>query len=329
MHAFSTPAPEGPGSEGTGPQGTGPQGTVGAGSGSDAIGLDIGGTKTHGIRLRDGAVIAEAVAGSANVQNVSVEAARASLADVFTRLGTRGVTRVIAGSGGVDTEQDAAALRALISAHVPDAAVDVVHDTRLILAAGSASEGIAVIAGTGSVAWGTNAAGRQARSGGWGYLLGDEGSGYWIGREAVRHSLRLNNLGREPDALSTALLQAVDLSDPTELIGLFHGGTDRRYWAGKAGLVFEAARAGSPAATDIVHTAAEHLAGLTTDVARLLKISGPVVVGGGLGMHQPLFQDLLRTRLNAAGLADVRYLNQDPVFGTAYLLGTERAGHGS
>lgn len=323
MHASPTPVPEG---TGTAP---GKEGTVREGSGADAIGLDIGGTKTHGIRLRDGAVIAEAVAGSANVQNVSVEAARASLAEIFARLGTGGVTRVIAGSGGVDTEQDAAALRALISAHVPDAAVDVVHDTRLILAAGSAAEGIAVIAGTGSVAWGTDAAGRQARSGGWGHLLGDEGSGYWLGREAVRHALRLSDQGREPDTLSTALLQATDLTDPTELIGLFHGGTDRRYWAGKAGLVFEAARAGDRAAADIVHTAADHLAGLTTDVARLLKISGPVVIGGGLGMHQPLLRELLQTRLNAAGLSDVRFLAQDPVFGTAYLLGMERTGHGS
>ena len=298
MHALPTPDPAGP----------------------DAIGLDIGGTKTHGIRLRGGTVAGEALAGSANVQNVPVDAARAALAEIFAGLGTDGVTTVIAGSGGVDTARDEEALRGLIAEHVPGAVVRVVHDTRLILAAGQASEGIAVIAGTGSVAWGIDASGRQARSGGWGYLLGDEGSGYWVGREAVRHALRCHDLGQEPDDLATAILPACGVAGPTELIGLFHGPTDRRYWAGKAGLVFDAARAGNPAAAEIVHAAAGHLAGLTVDVARQLQISGPVVIGGGLGMHQPLLQDLLRERLRTDGLTDIRFLAADPVFGTAYLL---------
>ncbi|MCC9203727.1 N-acetylglucosamine kinase [Arthrobacter sp. zg-Y769] len=289
-------------------------------AGPDTIGLDIGGTKTHGIRLHRGIRTAEAIAGSANVQNVPVEAARDSLAEVFAALGTDGVGRVIAGSGGVDTDRDAAALRALIAEHVPGAVVDVIHDTRLILAAGEASEGIAVIAGTGSVAWGIDGSGRQARSGGWGYLLGDEGSGYWVGREAVRHTLRRRNLDLAPDSLSLALLRECGVADPESLIGLFHGPTDRRYWAGRAGLVFDAAQQGNPAAAAIVEEAAGHLAGLILDVAGVLQLSGPVVIGGGLGMHQPLLQDLLRSRLSAAGLTDVRFLTTDPVFGVAYLL---------
>ncbi|MCQ1955199.1 ATPase [Arthrobacter sp. zg-Y826] len=294
-------------------------------AGPDTIGLDIGGTKTHGIRLHGGTVKADVVAGSANVQNVPVETARECLAEVFAALGTDGVGRVIAGSGGVDTAQDAAALRALIAEHVPGAVVDVIHDTRLILAAGQASEGIAVIAGTGSVAWGINGSGRQARSGGWGYLLGDEGSGYWIGREAARHTLRRSNLELAPDSLSLALLSACGVADPDALIGLFHGATDRRYWAGKAGLVFKAALEGNQPAIEIVNESAEHLAGLILDVAGLLHIGGPVVIGGGLGMHQPLLQELLTGRLSAAGLTDIRFLTADPVFGVAYLLGNGSA----
>ena len=70
-----------------------------------------------------------------------------------------GATEVFAGAGGVDTDDDAAALRALIAPFVPGAQVTVVHDTRLLLAAAGATEGVAVIAGTGSAAWGANAAG--------------------------------------------------------------------------------------------------------------------------------------------------------------------------
>lgn len=287
---------------------------------TNAIGLDIGGTKTHGIRLLGGEITAEAVSGSANVQNVSLEQARHNLAEIFAALGTAGVTRVIAGSGGVDTADDAAALQALILEHVPSANVTVVHDTRLILAAGEAPAGIGLIAGTGSVAWGMDASGAQARSGGWGYLLGDEGSAYWIGREAVRHTLRLHDLGQEPDRLAAELMLAVGVDAPQLLIARFHGDTGRRYWASMARVVFDAAQEGHAPSRSIVATAARDLAGLVGDVAASLNLRGPVVIGGGIGVHQPLLQELLEAGLSARGLADIRFLGQDPVFGVRYLL---------
>ncbi|WP_225219359.1 N-acetylglucosamine kinase [Arthrobacter gallicola] len=290
-----------------------------------AVGLDIGGTKTHGIRLQGNDVVAEAVSGSANVQNVSREQARQNLAEIFAALGTGQVTRVVAGSGGVDTQEDAAALRSLIQEHVPDAEVSVVHDTRLILAAGETPAGIGLIAGTGSVAWGMDGSGTQARSGGWGYLLGDEGSAYWIGREAVRHTLRLHDLGQEPDRLAAELLLAVGVPSPEMLIARFHAEAGRRYWASMARVVFEAAEEGHGPSRSIVATAARDLAGLVADVAAQLDIRGPVVIGGGIGVHQPLLQDLLQAGLSARGLADIRFLSQDPVFGVRYLLGAGAA----
>ncbi|HKU03140.1 MAG TPA: ATPase, partial [Arthrobacter sp.] len=74
------------------------------------IGLDIGGTKTHGIRFEDGLPVADESAGSSNVQNVSREQAARNLADLFARIGGGTVDRVYAGSGGIDTDEDAAAL---------------------------------------------------------------------------------------------------------------------------------------------------------------------------------------------------------------------------
>lgn len=296
------------------------RGTPNTGAGHRVIGLDIGGTKTHGLLLVNGVPAAEAMAGSANVQNVSTAQAAANLAEIFSALGPGPVERVIAGSGGIDTDDDAAALRALISPHAPGAVVDVIHDTRLILAAGESPDGIALIAGTGSVAWGLGPNSDEARCGGWGYLLGDEGSGYWIGREAVRHTLRSFNLRHEPDQLATALLAACSLDEPEELISLFHSAeTGRRYWAGKASVVFDTAVEGSAVSMEIIEAAARHLAGLVQDTARLLNISGPVVVGGGLGMNQPLLQDRLRQDLERSGLTGIRFLRQDPVHGVRYL----------
>lgn len=289
------------------------------------IGLDIGGTKTHGVRFEDGMAVADQSAGSSNVQNVSRETAAANLADLFARIGEGPVARVYAGSGGIDTEEDAAALAALIQPHVPGAKVTVVHDSRLLLAAGGADTGVAVIAGTGSAAWGRNADGGEARAGGWGYLLGDEGSGYWLGREAVRHSLRRMNQGLQPDRLTDSLLQACGIDHPNRLIALFHSpDTGRRFWAQQARLVVEAAAAGHPESRALLDQAGADLAALALEVLGQLGIRGPVILGGGLGMHVAALQDTFRTRLADGGVTDVRVLDREPVFGVLQLLAGER-----
>jgi glucosamine kinase len=285
------------------------------------IGLDIGGTKTHGVRFEDGATVADASAGSSNVQNVSREAAAVNLAELFAKIGGGQVSQVYAGAGGIDTDDDAAALAALIEPHAPGARIRVVHDSRLLLAAGRVSTGVAVIAGTGSAAWGKNAAGDQARAGGWGYLLGDEGSGYWLGREAVRHSLRRMNQGLPADQLTEALLESCGVDDPNRLIAMFHSpDTGRRFWAQQARLVVEGAAAGHAVSQQLLDQAGNDLAALAAQALRKLGIDGPVILGGGLGMNVAALQDAFRKHLAAAGITDVRVLDQEPVFGVLQLV---------
>ena len=297
---------------------SGPSSTTAAGA---VIGLDIGGTKTRGVRFEDGRAVADESVGSSNVQNVSREEAALHLAELFARIGGGTVAQVYAGAGGIDTDADAAALTALIAPHVPGARITVVHDSRLLLAAGGASTGVAVIGGTGSAAWGRNSRGEEARAGGWGYLLGDEGSGYWLGREAVRHSLRRMNQGLAPDELTTALLASCGVADPNKLIALFHSpDTGRRYWAERARLVVDAAAAGHTASRELVDQAGRDLAALALQTVRQLGIDGPVILGSGLGMNVPRLQESFRSTLAAAGITDVRVLEQDPVFGVLQLV---------
>ena len=285
------------------------------------IGLDIGGTKTRGVRFEHGEPVADESVGSANVQNVSREDAAAHLAELFAKIGRGTVAQVYAGAGGIDTDEDAAALAALIEPHVPGARITVVHDSRLLLAAGGASTGVAVIAGTGSAAWGANGAGDEARAGGWGYLLGDEGSGYWLGREAVRHSLRRMNQGQEPDELTRALLDSCNTDDPNKLIALFHSpDTGRRFWAQQARLVVEAADAGHRVSRDLIDQAGKDLADMAAQVLRQLGLDGPVILGSGLGMNVVRLQESFRQHLAVAGVHDVRILEQDPVFGVPLLV---------
>lgn len=284
------------------------------------LGLDIGGSKTRGIVWEGGVVIADASAGSANIQNVSVEIARANLAELFELLGNPRTPVVFAGAGGVDTQDDADALSGLIAPFVQGASITVVHDTRLLLAAGGTSTGVAVIAGTGSAAWGAGPDGIEARAGGWGYLLGDEGSGYWLAREAVRHSLHQLDLGAECDELTRGMLDYCGLDSPHELIAHFHQGTTRRYWAAASPVVFSAAANGNTEALRLVDQAGKDLAAMAHQVAVQVGVSGPIVLGSGLGSNVPALQEAFKSHLASIGLSDVRILDQDPIFGVPFLV---------
>jgi len=285
------------------------------------VGLDIGGSKTHGVRIDGGRVTRDEVAGSANVQNVDRATAAGNVEQLMSALGGLDADEVYVGAGGIDTKEDAANLRKLISPHAPRASVEIVHDTRLILAAAGQDVGIALIAGTGSAVWGTNQAGEEARSGGWGYLLGDEGSGYWFGREAVRHSLRQFNLGVAPDRLTGLLLSDCGLEHPEQLISHFHTNHNRRYWAERSKVVFEAAARGHVLSQAIIQEGGWHLAEQVLQVARRLTLSGPVIVGGGLGVHQPALLEALNAHLAGEGLSAAQPLAVEPVFGALHLAG--------
>jgi N-acetylglucosamine kinase-like BadF-type ATPase len=288
------------------------------------LGLDIGGSKTHAIRLEHGRLAAEAVAGSANLQNTDPAAAAGALAEAVRAVGARDVRAVYAGAGGIDTDDDAASLRALIAPLVPGAAIHVVHDSRLVLAAGRARSGIAVIIGTGTAVWGTDGS-REARAGGWGHLLGDEGSGYWLAREAVRHCLHRHDLGLEPDLLCGRLLEACGLDRPVALIARFHGaggnGPDRGYWAALARVVVAAAEAGDGAARGILDAGTAAVAEQILQVARQLGLAGPVILGGGLGAKVPLVRAGIRQALAPHGITEVVCLDREPVFGVDVLAG--------
>ena len=286
------------------------------------IGLDIGGTATRAALFDGGRPVREARGGSANVQNVTREAAEAALREVLAPLAAGPATPVVAGAGGVDTPRDAAQLEALIRSAGgldPATPVTAVHDTRLLLAAGGHTTGIALIAGTGSVAWGVDATGVERRAGGWGYLLGDEGSGYWLGREAVRAVVRAGQ--REPaglpDAFERAVLRHAGAVRPVELIAAFHGRPERRFWAGLSPVVTDHAHRGHPLARELVTAAAQELRALVTAVASGLREPLPVVIGGGLATT--VVGAEVAAGLSRAGHRDVTVLRREPVLGAPLL----------
>lgn len=290
------------------------------------VGIDIGGSKTRAVAVAEGKVIGDALGGSANLQSVTEEQAKTVFAEIFSTFDGDDVTRVSAGSAGVDTAEGAQALVRLLRPYAPRAEITAVHDTQLVLAAGGLSAGIAVISGTGSVAWGKRADGATARVGGWGYLLGDDGSGYGVSRSAVRHALSLSDRGDPPDALSLKFIAGCGVTEPAQLLDHFYAHSERRYWATMARLVFDLAATGDEAAQVITRQTAIDLAALIEGVCLRLGPGLPVVLGGGLLANQPgLVADIIE-HTRTTGVSDIAVLQREPVFGALALAGVDVEG---
>jgi len=171
----------------------------------------------------------------------------------------------------------------------------ITHDAHIALAGAAGGEpGIIVIAGTGSMVFGRNAAGVTARAGGWGYIFGDEGGAFDLVRQALRAILRNEEGWGPPTSLRQALLEATGARDSNQLLHrLYTGEFPRDRVAGWAKLVDQAARAGDAVANDILGSAAQQLATLTAAVRRqLFERSGVVSVcySGGVFASQPLLE---------------------------------------
>ncbi|MGH7127449.1 MAG: N-acetylglucosamine kinase [Planctomycetaceae bacterium] len=186
--------------------------------------------------------------------------------------------------------------------------VEIVNDALPVLAAGTPQGwGVALIAGTGSFAYGRAPDGATARTGGWGHLMGDEGSAYSLALAGLRAATRCAD-GRGPEtALLAAFLQRLNLTRGEELIpAIYHPHHDRRRLAALADVVTAAATAGDAVALDILHAAAEELAELVATTARkigLLNEPLPLALAGGLLLNTPLLREDLLTRLAQRGVS--------------------------
>jgi N-acetylglucosamine kinase-like BadF-type ATPase len=169
-------------------------------------------------------------------------------------------------SGG--PEDKSALLHELISAE----RMIVTHDGRIALAgAMNGGPGVIAIAGTGSIAYGENERGESARAGGWGYVFGDEGSGFDIVRHALRAILREHEGWGPRTALTPALLESTETANANEMLHLLYKPEwPRSRAATLAQVVSRIAEEGDPVAIHILQSAAQNLAMLSASVRRQL-----------------------------------------------------------
>jgi N-acetylglucosamine kinase-like BadF-type ATPase len=218
------------------------------------------------------------------------------------------------GMAGVDGPEDEAAVTAWVRQQEVAPSFLVVNDVELILAGGTPEGwGVALISGTGSNCLGRARDGRTARVGGWGTLLGDEGSGYHIGLEALRLAARAYDGRGEAKALLDAALRQWSLRDIPALMRLVHAPTTTPAdIAVLAPMVFELAAQGDVHARGILERAVDDLADHVRTAMRQLGLQHPPLALGG-GLFSGTLREALASRL-ASEVGPVSYV-ADPVLG--------------
>jgi N-acetylglucosamine kinase-like BadF-type ATPase len=259
-------------------------------------------------------VLAEAEGMGANVAELAPRTVERRLTALLADLGSVHPAACCAGSAGAEVPAARKRLEKLLMRLLPGTRVAVVHDTRLILAAAGLESGIALIAGTGSVAYGRAGNGREIRIGGWGWLLGDEGGAVWLAREAAREVMRRADAGEPSGRLGEAVLGAVRARSTSELTGKVHRFREPKLWADLAHVVFETADV-DPGAGALIELAADALTALVNGVRERLSLDGPVVLAGGLLLHQARLESAVRLRLGST----VMRLEDPPVAGAVRL----------
>jgi glucosamine kinase len=193
---------------------------------------------------------------------------------------------LVVGVAGVGREQQKIALQQELERLEIAETVVVITDAEAAMEdAFGEGPGILLIAGTGSIAWGRSPAGTTQRCGGWGPVIGDEGSGAWLGRKALQVIAAAHD-GREPEtALTGALLTALELDDVAAIIRWAASATPADF-ATLAPAVLSAAEVGDLRANTVVTMAVEELALHIRALARALFVDEraaiPIALHGGL-----------------------------------------------
>jgi N-acetylglucosamine kinase-like BadF-type ATPase len=197
-------------------------------------------------------------------------------------------------SGGAE-DKDAYS-RELIRSHK----YKITHDAEIALTGALEGQpGIVVIAGTGSIAFGRNSAGRTAKVGGWGYVFGDEGGGFDLTRQALRSALRQEEGWGVSSTLRDKLMAAAGAASVNQLLHRFYTPEfPRPTIAALSRLVSDAAEEGDDEAQRILSEAANHLAGYVEGVHRVIfrpMEAATVSYIGGAFQSRILLEEFVKT----------------------------------
>ncbi len=259
------------------------------------VGIDGGGTKTDLAMVdADGNLLARVQGETSNKAVVGLDRAVQVIQSLLDRAIEQAGSdhRVAAGwigMAGADRPEDRDAFMAALAPRFSE--LRITNDGELVLSGTPTGTGIALIAGTGSIAFARNEQGESARSGGWGHIFGDEGSAYIVAVDALR-AVAAEADGRGPaTSLTKRLTDWWNADRPQQLITkVYDQAVKKADIAASAPVVVEAAESGDAVALGILHKAGDDLAALVESLLRRVSFAEPPTVAGTGGL-------LLRTSI--------------------------------
>ncbi len=293
------------------------------------MGIDGGGSKLR-IAIVDAYLdkLSSLTAGSVNPSIVGHAAARERIqggildALRLAKLRHENITAAGIGIAGASILHSENWLLQTVKPVLPDSRLTPSSDMEIALVGALAQRhGILLLAGTGSAVYGVTPAGERLQVGGWGYLLGDEGSSFWIGLQLLRHVTETFDSGAKRclTALGRACLDELSLSQARELVAwVYRSETAPAVRiANLAPFVLDRAENGDNMAIDILRQAAKHLAGqVETTQRRLNYMAAPIAFAGGLLEKENWLSSEVAQRL---ALAERPLAKHPPVLGAALL----------
>lgn len=295
-------------------------------------GIDAGGTSCKCIIIDEkNDVLARVKTGPANYQLVGIDNAVKEIHQVVkkacNKAGIAGVDILGIGMAGAGSDEDRKIIMAKLLPIKRAKKIYLTHDAHIaVLGAHNGKAGIVLIAGTGSIVYGLTENMQTIRAGGWGPILGDEGSGFWIGLKALKYIIKAKEGRIGKTSLVEPVLNYLNIDSLRELIPFIHqGNLPRKKIAAIAPLVIEEMIKGDQIARKIIDRGLNELA-LTIKVLSDRMDSGrnKIAVTGGLFTNKHIYKIFSVIMYDKYSL-EVNHPEYQPVFG-AVLYGLLKAG---
>lgn len=284
-------------------------------------GIDGGGTHTR-LELRDenNRFLRRAEFGPFNINSIGEEAFRLLLRQVFAEIGDMSRCQsIVFGAAGVSNPR----VREVVEEELKQSGFTgtwkLCGDQEIALRGATDEPAVAVISGTGAICFGKNGAGETARSGGYGHLIDDGGSGYALGRDVLSTAVRAIDGRGTGTALLEAVYDRLGSTDPGQIVSFVYSpNTDKSMIAQFSHIALKLAEQGDETALEILETGAGELYELVAAVQRKLGLEGcPIAFLGGLIASDTVYRRIVARRLEELGT--VIYPARDALWGAAQM----------
>lgn len=296
------------------------------------IGIDGGGTKTA-LKLADKNenIVLTMEGGPCNINSMGKEAVLNMLKELLNdalkkaQLSLEDIEAICIGTAGVDRPSDKAIMEEIIRSAGFKGKTIITNDAVTALYGGvGGAEGVILISGTGSICYGRNTNGETKRAGGWGHIIGDEGSGYYIGISAINRIAKAFDGIEESTLMTDLILNHLKLKNATELIDyVYRSGAGKSEIASLAKLVDEAYKQGDIAAEEILEKAAYELFLISKAVLDGLNLNNKKTVlavnGSVIEKNQRVASEFKRLMSKNYPLVEVVNMKNDAAYGAVLM----------